>query len=181
MIRLHRVPPTRFTLVCTFLLVVLLVAVSGCIDQFQPDQYIPTTADDLSTSTSSPTPVLDFSCIPQSEVQVARVTKIIDGDTIWVKIDGKSYKVRYIGMNAPEVGQPGADDATALNSKLTSGKTVYLYKDISETDKYGRLLRYVIADGKFVDYELVKAGFAKAGTWKPDTACDSFLRNAESQ
>ena len=82
--RLHRVPPTRFTLVCTFLLVVLLVAVSGCIDQFQPDQYIPTAADDLSTSTSSPTPAMEFSCIPQGEVQVARVTKIIDGDTIWV-------------------------------------------------------------------------------------------------
>ena len=84
-------------------------------------------------------------------------------------------------MNAPEVGQPGADKATPLNSELTSGKTVYLYKDVSETDKYGRFLRYVIADGKFIDYELVTVGFAKAGTWKPDTACDSFLRNAESQ
>lgn len=173
--RLHRVPPTRFPLVCFYLLVVLLVAVSGCIDQIQPDQYIPTTADVLSTSTSSPAPVTEFSCIPQGEAQIAHVTKIIDGDTIWVKIDGESYKVRYIGMNAPEVGTQGADEATALNTELTSGKTVYLYRDVSETDKYGRLLRYVIADGKFVNYELVKAGFAKAGTWKPDTSCDSFF------
>lgn len=85
------------------------------------------------------------------------MTKVVDGDTVWVRIDGESYKVRYIGVNTPEIGDPGADEATALNSSLVMGKTVQLYKDVSETDKCGRLLRYVVVDGKLVNYELVKA------------------------
>lgn len=114
----------------------------------QPGQYTPT---------ASPTPEISFPCIPDNSRQTAYVTKVVDGDTVWVRIDGESYKVRYIGVNTPEIGDPGADEATALNSSLVMGKTVQLYKDVSETDKCGRLLRYVVVDGKLVNYELVKA------------------------
>lgn len=171
--RLHRrVSPPRF-LMSSFLVVALLVLVCGCTDQIQPGQYTPTAA--------SPTPEIKFSCIPDNSVQTAIVTKIVDGDTIWVRIDGKSFKVRYIGMNTPEIGDAGADEATALNAELVSGKKVTLYKDTSETDKYGRLLRYVVADGMFVNYELVVQGVAESGTWKPDTACDDYIKSAHLQ
>lgn len=169
--RLHRrVSPTRF-LMSSFLVVALLVLVCGCTDQIQPGQYAPT---------ASPTPEISFPCIPDNSIQTAVVTKIVDGDTVWVHIDGESYKVRYIGMNTPEIGDAGADAATALNSSLVMGKTVQLYKDKSETDKYGRLLRYVVVDGLFVNYELVKQGVAESGTWEPDTACDDYLRGVYS-
>ena len=169
--RLHRRgSPPRF-LMSSLLVVVLLVLVCGCTDQIQPVQYTPT---------ASPTPEISFPCLPENSIQTALVTKIVDGDTVWVRIDGESYKVRYIGMNTPEIGDAGADTATDLNSSLVMGKEVQLYKDTSETDKYGRLLRYVVVDGLFVNYELVRQGVAEPGTWKPDTACDEYLKSASN-
>ena len=56
-----------------------------------------------------------------------------------------------------------------------------LYQDVSETDPYGRLLKYVVVDGVFVNYALAKEGFARAATFPPDTACaDTFVRAARS-
>lgn len=166
-ISIHRVPPTLVskTLLVVLCAVTLVVLASGCTAMFQPSQYTP-----------SPTPELEFSCIPDGDPQIAVVTKIVDGDTVWVRMEGDTFKVRYIGVNTPEIGEEGADKATELNSSLVLGKEVLLYRDTSETDKYGRLLRYVIADGLFVNYELVDRGVAEAGTWKPDTACDLFIK-----
>jgi micrococcal nuclease len=147
--------------------------VSGCTGRFQPDQY--TGSTNTATAEPTPTPEISFPFIPENSVQPAFVTKIVDGDTGWVRMDGKSYKVRYIGMNTPEIGDAGADEATALNSSLVMGKEVQLYKDVSETDKYGRLLRFVVVDGKFANYELVKQGVADPRIRKLDTACDDFL------
>lgn len=116
------------------------------------------------------------SCIPIStKIENATVTKIIDGDTIKVDIEGKVFSVRYIGIDAPEIGTLGADKATAYNSKLVSGKSIILVKDKSETDKYDRLLRYVIVDNIFVNYELVKNGYATAWKYPPDISCADYL------
>lgn len=71
----------------------------------------------------------------------ATVVRVIDGDTIEVDIGGSLYKVRYIGIDTPEIGQPSGEEAATVNAELVSGKTVYLEKDVSETDRYGRLLR----------------------------------------
>jgi len=76
----------------------------------------------------------------------ASVIRVIDGDTIEVDIDGALYKVRYIGIDTPEVGQLYADEATKKNRELVEGKVVWLEKDVSETDKYNRLLRYVYVE-----------------------------------
>lgn len=108
------------------------------------------------------------------------VTRIVDGDTIHVTIDGQDYPVRYIGMDTPETGLTGAAPATAYNSDLVLGKTVTLVKDVSEVDRYDRLLRYVFVGDIFVNYELVAKGLASAGTWKPDTACDIVLHNVQT-
>ena len=80
---------------------------------------------------------------PTGPTQHAVVTDITDGDTIRVEIDGTEYDLRYVGIDTPEVGQPGAKAATQANRRLVYGKRVLLETDASDTDRFGRLLRYV--------------------------------------
>lgn len=96
------------------------------------------------------------------------VTRIIDGDTIEVNIGGRLYDVRYIGVDTPEPNQPFGHEAAEKNAELLSGNRITLEKDVSETDRYGRLLRYVYADGIFVNAELVRQGYAQVATYPPD-------------
>jgi micrococcal nuclease len=126
-------------------------------------------------------PAIDpAACVPSDTLrQTGTVTKITDGDTIHVDIDGQDYTVRYIGMDAPETGKINAPAATAYNSQLVANKVITLVKDISETDRYGRLLRYVFVGDKFVNYELVRLGLAESGTWEPDNACDATFKAAQ--
>ncbi|MCL4264944.1 MAG: thermonuclease family protein [Anaerolineae bacterium] len=99
----------------------------------------------------------------------AAVTRIIDGDTIEVDINGQTYRVRYIGMDTPERGDPYFDEATEANRQLVEGQIVTLVKDVSETDRYGRLLRYLyLSDGTFINAELVKQSYALVATFPPD-------------
>ncbi|WP_159462020.1 thermonuclease family protein [Salirhabdus sp. Marseille-P4669] len=102
---------------------------------------------------------------------------VIDGDTIKVEFNGQEESVRFLLVDTPETShpqlgkQPFGEDAKAFTKKLLSGKTVLLEKDISERDKYGRLLMYVYtADGKSVQEELLKNGLARvAYIYEPNT------------
>jgi micrococcal nuclease len=96
------------------------------------------------------------------------VSRVIDGDTI---VLSSGEHVRYIGMDTPEMNpeEPFAREATQANRDLVEGKTVRLEKDTSETDRYGRLLRYVYVGDKFVNLELVRLGLAEAKSYPPDT------------
>lgn len=117
---------------------------------------------------------------PPANAVPAQVERVIDGDTIEVRLAGQIYRLRYIGMDTPERGEPGFAEATALNRSLVAGQTVYLVRDVSETDRYGRLLRYVyLADGTFVNLELVRRGYAVAVTFPPDVAQSQRMRQAE--
>ena len=120
---------------------------------------------------------------------LVKVVKVVDGDTI-VLDSGKT--LRYIGIDTPEVSQGKecfADEATARNKELVLGKEVRLEKDVSETDRYGRLLRYVYVDphsqdttvrqGIFVNENLVYEGYATAATYPPDVAYSDLFRQAE--
>ncbi len=104
----------------------------------------------------------------------ASVTRVIDGDTIEVEIEGESYKVRYIGIDTPELHHPTkpvgyfAQEAYEKNRELVEGQTVFLEKDVSETDQYGRLLRYVYVGDIFVNAYLVQQGYALVSTYPPD-------------
>ncbi|MDD5511133.1 MAG: thermonuclease family protein [Dehalococcoidales bacterium] len=111
----------------------------------------------------------------------AQVVRIIDGDTIEVNIYGSSYKVRYIGIDTPEVGQPCSAEATAANRALVEGKTVHLEKDVSETDKYGRLLRYVYVGQTMVNAELVRQGYAHVYTYPPDVKYNEQFLDLERE
>lgn len=109
---------------------------------------------------------------------LATVIEIVDGDTIKVLLDGARYSVRYIGMDTPERGEPFFAESTAANGQLVEGQQVVLVKDVSETDRYNRLLRYVyLPDGTFVNAELVKQGYAVIATFPPDVRHqDLFLK-----
>ena len=104
----------------------------------------------------------------------ATVVDIVDGDTIKVEIDGQPHTVRYIGINAPEISSPGSGseafgpEASAKNKELVGGRVVELEKDVSETDKYGRLLRYVWMGDVMVNSEMVRLGYAQVSTHPPD-------------
>lgn len=112
----------------------------------------------------------------------AQVVYVVDGDTIRVRLNGVEHSVRYILINAPESDQPFGPEATAANRRLVEGKTVYLLKDVSETDRYGRLLRYVfLADGTHVNAELVRQGYAQLATFPPDVSRLAEIRAAEQE
>ncbi|HYB59799.1 MAG TPA: thermonuclease family protein, partial [Candidatus Acidoferrales bacterium] len=149
----------------------------------------PTTAP-WSTTTPMPSVPLtggtNFPCIHETpdRTSVGVVTKVIDGDTIHVLINGTDYKVRYIGMNAPEDTTKKewlGPEATARDKELVAGKTVTLVKDVSETDQYGRLLRFVFVGNMLVNYELVREGYAKATPYKPDVSCEGLFYDAQLQ
>lgn len=112
--------------------------------------------------------------IPEGEV--GTVTNVIDGDTIDVNLNGQVVRVRYIGVNTPERDESCYQDATQANRNLVQGKTVTLVTDTSNTDPYDRLLRYVYADGVFVNEQLVRDGYAEAVLYRPDDLhYDEFL------
>lgn len=123
-----------------------------------------------------------------SSAQLVKVKRVIDGDTIELET---GQKVRYIGMNTPEIHNPKTSvqcfgiEAKIKNQELVEGKTVRLEKDVSETDKYKRLLRYVYlpsnkadVDDIFINNYLVKEGYAVIDTFPPDIKyVDLFLKS----
>jgi micrococcal nuclease len=115
-----------------------------------------------------------------------QVVRVVDGDTIKVRLDGgRIERVRYIGIDTPESVKPGtpvqcfAKKAGHFNASLVSGRQVTLKTDAEERDRYGRLLAYVYADGRFVNRELVARGYARTLTIPPNVAhADEFARLA---
>jgi len=121
-------------------------------------------------------------CVPPGRpVQQARLVRVLDGDTIEVEIEGRTYRVRYIGIDAPERGQAFYAEAASANRRLVEGKPLRLVRDVSETDRYGRLLRYVFAGEVFVNRALVEGGYAQAMTVPPDVSCAGAFRAAERE
>lgn len=107
----------------------------------------------------------------------ARVSNVIDGDTIDVILDGEEVRVRYVGVNTPERDETCYSEAMAANRAMVEGQTVRLVKDESETDRYGRLLRYVYVGNTFVNEQLVAQGYAEVVLYAPDERFyEDFLR-----
>ena len=104
----------------------------------------------------------------------SNVTRIVDGDTIHVLVNGRTEKVRYIGVDTPETHhptkreQPGGREATEVNRRLVTGKVVRLDFDVQGRDRYGRLLAYVWIDGVMINAELVRLGYAQVMTIPPN-------------
>lgn len=111
----------------------------------------------------------------------ATVDFVIDGDTVEVLLDGDVYRVRYIGVDTPERDEPFYAEATAANRGLVDGAEVILVRDVSETDQYGRLLRYVyLTDGTFVNAELIAQGYGRVVTFPPDVAQVDYFSDLQT-
>jgi micrococcal nuclease len=152
---------------CTLALIILLVA-TACTAESTPQI---SRKDDASTK--------------------ATVIRVVDGDTIKVDIDGREETVRLIGIDAPESVHPDAGmntvegdiSASALKDILENGQTVWLTDDVTDRDRYGRLLRYlfvalptvdVLEDREWLESHmlnalLVSGGLAEAKAYPPDT------------
>jgi micrococcal nuclease len=122
----------------------------------------------------------------------ARVIRVVDGDTIVVALEGRQERVRYIGIDTPESVDPRSPvecygkEAAAENQRLVGGKQVYLARDISERDRFDRLLRYVYVDDAadelvFVNLALVAGGYAQVSTFPPDVEHETEFRAAQRE
>lgn len=145
---------------------------------------------------TSPPPTVAPS--PSTAAQPARtdaqVVEVVDGDTLKVSIGGgPTQTVRIIGVDTPETKDPrqpvmcyGAE-ATAKTQELVdvAGGHVQLEKDVSDTDRYDRLLRYVWLihpDGtRMLNEELVKGGYAQSSTYPPDVKYQELFVAAQQQ
>jgi endonuclease YncB( thermonuclease family) len=152
---------------------VLLLSVLSCVNEQAPS-FSPQPETQEPTYAETPSSVIE-------QRTQATVVQVIDGDTIEVDIDGSLYRVRYIGVDTPERGQYGYDEATYINSLLVSGTTVELEKDVSETDKYGRLLRYVWTEDGMVNAILVANGYAQVASYPPDVKYQSEFIELQRQ
>jgi endonuclease YncB( thermonuclease family) len=142
--------------------------------------------------TSTSEGVLGEARKPIPPEELFKVNKVVDGDTIEVLIQGIPTKVRMIGVNTPETVDPRrpvqcfGKEASEETKRVLSDKYVNLQKDVSETDKYGRLLRYVylpLDDGTilFINDYLVRQGYAQSSTYPPDVKYKDRFKEAENE
>ena len=120
----------------------------------------------------------------------ATVVRVVDGDTIVVRIRGENERVRLIGIDTPESVKPnsptecfGREAAGRTKALLPEGTPVRLVRDIEPRDNYGRLLAYVYRepDDLFVNLALAKEGYATTLTLPPNVAhTDEFVEAARA-
>lgn len=142
---------------------------------------------------------IDFFNNTNSDYETGRIVRVVDGDTAVVKIKNENQKVRFIGVDTPEynpirnISDPWGKEASEFTKNLLENKIVYLEKDVSETDKYNRLLRYIwleppqdLCNPTYEEIEnlmingiLVRDGYARAKTYKPDTKYQYELKEIE--
>lgn len=129
--------------------------------------------------------------IPEN-VTEATVVSVSDGDTVRVEIDGETESLRLILVDTPETRDPndpvecyGAEATEFMKALLPEGTTVYLEQDISDRDRYGRMLRYVWLKGDddkayLVNEILVRQGYAVLYTYPPDVKYVDQIRAAQN-
>lgn len=157
-----------------FVLIIFLVFLGVALQRYTADKF------------NSQNSYISFSATPALRMQreKAVVSRVVDGDTIQLQ-DGR--KVRYIGINTPETVDPRrpvqcfGKEASSRNRELVEGKEIEMEKDVSETDKYKRLLRYVYINGVFVNDFLVRNGYARATSYPPDVKYQRQFLEAEKE
>lgn len=127
------------------------------------------------TGLASPATAQAYPSMPQGAQGPFFVSKVVDGDTIWVDHYGRREKVRLIGLDTPEVVDPrkpvqcfGLQASEQAKSILT-GQSVYLDSDASQdtVDKYGRTLAYVwTTSGRLFNLDMIADGYAHEYTYR---------------
>lgn len=197
-----------------FLLYLVIALVYGIYSSFftQNDSGSTASVPDMPFDTTSRIPQQMEKPAGPTSADLYLVTKIVDGDTIEVAeldADGNATKakhaVRYIGIDTPETVAPGkpvqcyGEEASARNAELALNRYVRLEKDKSDTDRYGRWLRYAYLDADagsqnntatstaaqsdeiFINMILVREGYAHAHAYAPDIAHKADFASAETE
>lgn len=112
----------------------------------------------------------------QEESYEIKVTYIVDGDTLDINT---GERVRLVCIDTPERGEYYYSEAKNYLSSLVLNEEVELIKDVSEIDRYGRLLRYIYLNGDFINELIVKNGYARAYPYSPDTSLCPQIQEAE--
>lgn len=164
-----------------FLAVVFIIAISVSVLDFTPNIL-----DMVDNKTVATTESSEEVISPKNEIADEWVTveRVVDGDTF---VLSTGERVRMILINTPESVHPDESKntefgklASEFTKELLEGEKVKLEKDVSDTDKYGRLLRYVyLEDGTFVNEYLVKEGYAQIATYPPDVKYKDLILEAE--
>ena len=160
------------TLLCATVGVIWLVRATAYAGYAPPDVVLQITRAAMTATTRDENITAETTPIAPISTTHAIVVNVVDGDTITIRsTDGLVKPLRYVGVSAPEdqANVCFGRAATEFNRSLLLGKQVLLERDVSDMDKYGRLLRYVyLTDGRMVNEELVKAGYAQVTTFLPD-------------
>lgn len=154
---------------------ILLLGITACGSSFgQNDQE-----KDSATNTNEETRSDGVKLLP------VIVTNVVDGDTIDVKIHNKEERVRLLLIDTPETKHPSkpvqafGPEAFEYTKRALLGKKVGLEKDVSERDRYGRLLAYIWLDGKMHNAELIEKGLARVATFPPDIKYVNYFREKQ--
>lgn len=129
----------------------------------------------------------DQSNKPNSESAAkATVQHVVDGDTVYVLVDGQRTKVRLLNVSAPEIAHEDkpaecfGDEATKfLASKLPKGSIVELRYDVERFDRYGRTLAGITYQGEFINESMVSSGHATAMKVNPNIKFYDQIRAAQ--
>ena len=164
-------------------ILILLFALSsfGCTSQINNNNI----TEDNNTSYDQNTSLNNNDLSFLEDFEKTTVTRVVDGDTIVIST---GEKVRFILVNTPESVHPDDSKNTefgTISSDFTKERlldqTIYLEKDVSDTDRYGRLLRYIyLEDGTFFNELLVKEGYAQLSTFPPDLKYLDIIQTAET-
>jgi micrococcal nuclease len=132
--------------------VLLICLIVGCIHQPDTTSY----TDDIISGTEDT--IFGTDTISSTEPTIT-CTAVIDGDTFRLET---GQKVRLIGIDAPELLQPGGDKSREYLAHLILGKNITLEKGYQDRDKYSRLLRFVYIDDVCINEEMIRQGYAEA-------------------
>nr|WP_188388747.1 thermonuclease family protein [Priestia taiwanensis] len=123
-------------------------------------------------------------------MEQAEVIRNIDGDTLKVRLtNGKEENVRFLLVDTPETKhpklgvQPFGPEASAFTKRIApTGKKITLELDVSEREKYGRLLAYVWVDGQLLNRMLIEQGLARVGyIYVPNTKYVDYLKEIQTK
>lgn len=117
------------------------------------------------------------------------ITEVVDGDTYKIKYNGKEEKVRLIGVDTPESVHPDKTKNTEYGKiasnyvkELIENKYISLEFDVSQRDKYGRLLAYIyLENGEMLNEKLIKEGYAQVATYAPNVKYVDTFKNLQEE
>jgi micrococcal nuclease len=123
--------------------------------------------------------------LAKEDLHQARVHQVHDGDTITLRLDGKKYRTRLAGIDAPEMGQrPWGRKAKEhlIQIMRRTNWTVYVETDVERQDKYGRLLAYLWTKKKaFINEMMIADGYAVSFIIEPNLKYSERLSKAENR